>query len=169
MIPSLAQSISYLAKIGFRFSSRGIERLVLRKHERWSVAFIKAPWHDAILRKGIQIKNPPNRFFADPFVITKDEKTICYVEDYYYEQKKGCITAIEMIDHKHYQILGPVIEDPFHMSFPFLFKYQQELYMVPETAGSNSIRLYKCVEFPLKWEYQKDVLRGVRAVNPNDF
>ena len=51
------------------------------------------------------------------------------------------------------------------MSFPFLFEYQQELYMMPETRESNSIRLYKCIEFPLKWEYQKDILSDVEALD----
>ena len=169
MIPSFTQSISYLSRTGLLYITLVIKRLILRKDERWSVAFIKAPWRYAILRKGIQIKNPPNRFFADPFVITKDEKTICYVEDYCYKKKRACITAIEIIDNKKYLILDPVIEEPFHMSFPFLFEYEQELYMVPETSKSNSVRLYKCVEFPLKWEYQKDVLRNVSVVDSMIF
>ena len=165
VVPSLTQSISYLSRTGLLFFALAIQRLVLRNDERWGVAFIKAPWRYAILRKGIQIKNPPNRFFADPFVITKDEKTICYVEDYDYKKKRAGITAIEIIDNKNYLILGSVIEEPFHMSFPFLFEYQQELYMVPETRESNSIRLYKCIEFPLKWEYQKDILSDVEALD----
>jgi len=169
MIPSFTQSISYLSRTGFLYISLVVKRLVLRKNERWSVAFIKAPWRYAILRKGVQIKNPPKRFFADPFVITKDEKTICYVEDYCYKKKRACITAIEIIDNNKYLILDPVIEEPFHMSFPFLFEYQQELYMVPETSKSNSVRLYKCVEFPLKWEYQKDILRNVSVVDSMIF
>ena len=169
MIPSFTESISYLLRTGLLYISLVIKRLILRKDERWSVAFIKAPWRYAILRKGIQIKNPPNRFFADPFVITRDEKTICYVEDYCYKKKRACITAIEIIDNKNYLILDPVIQEPFHLSFPFLFEYQQELYMVPETSKSNSVRLYKCVEFPLKWEYQKDILRNVSVVDSMIF
>jgi len=168
MVPSFTQSILYLLRTSLLYCDYIIEEFVLSKHKRWSVAFIKAPWRDAILRKGIQIKNPPNRFFADPFVVTKDEKTICYVEDYDYKKKKACITAIEIIDNKNYQILGPIIKEPFHMSFPFLFEYQQELYMVPETTASNSIRLYKCVEFPLKWEYQKDII-SISAADPMIF
>ena len=169
MVPSLSQSISYLFRTGFLFLSFIFKRLILGRHERWSVAFINTPWRHAILRKGIQIKNPPNRFFADPFVVTKNDKTICYVEDYCYVQKKACITAIEFINGQNYSILGPVIEEPFHMSFPFLFEYQQELYMVPETAQSNSVRLYKCVDFPLKWEYQKDILSNVSVVDSMIF
>jgi hypothetical protein len=167
--PSFAQSISYLLRTSSAFLSPRIRRYVLREHNRWGVAFISGPWRDAILRKGVRIKNPPERYFADPFVVTRNSRTVCFVEDYSYKQKRGCIAAVEIIDKNRYEILGPVIEEPFHMSFPYLFEYQQELYMIPETAGSNSIRLYKCVEFPLKWEYEKEILSGFNAVDSMIF
>jgi hypothetical protein len=168
-IPSVMQSIIYLFRTFFLFASLVIERLILRKDNRWGVAFISGSWENANLHKGIQIKNPPNHFLADPFVITKNDRTICFVEDYCYKQKRALIAAIEIIDHKTYQMLGPVITEPFHMSFPYLFEYKDELYMVPETSEANAIRLYKCVDFPLKWEYQKDIMSNVKAVDSMIF
>ncbi|MBW1649498.1 MAG: hypothetical protein JRJ44_02240 [Deltaproteobacteria bacterium] len=167
--PSFIQSISYLLRTGALFLLLAIKRLILRKHKRWNVAYIKSCWHNANLKKGTRIKNPRNRFFADPFVITKEDKTVCYVEDYCYKQKRASITAIELINDKNYAILGTVIQEPFHMSFPFLFEYKKELYMVPETIKANSIRLYKCVKFPLKWEYQKDILTNISAADTMIF
>ncbi len=41
--------------------------------------------------------------------------------------------------------------------------------MVPETGNANSIRLYKCIDFPLKWEYQKDLLRDCYAADTMIF
>jgi len=49
------------------------------------------------------------------------------------------------------------------MSFPFLFEYRHELFMVPETGGSNSIGFISVSDFPLKWEYQKDILSDCYA------
>lgn len=167
--PSVMQSIIYLFKILFLFSSLVIERLILRKDNRWGVAFIGGSWENVALRKGIEIKNPPNHFLADPFVITKNNRTICFVEDYCYKQKRALIAAIEIVDQKTYKMLGTVIEEPYHMSFPYLFEYQDELYMVPETSEANAIRLYKCIEYPLKWEYQKDLFSDVKAVDSMIF
>ena len=167
--PSLMQSIIYLFRTFFLFSSLVIERLILRKDNRWGVAFIGSSWENANLRKGIQIKNPPNHFLADPFVITKNNRTICFVEDYCYKQKRALIAAIEIIDQEKYKMLGTVIEEPYHMSFPYLFEYKNELYMVPETSEANAIRLYKCIEYPLKWEYQKDIFSNVKAVDSMIF
>ena len=163
--PSSAQTVKYIFMTLREFAGWVVNRIILRKGLRWGVAFTPGPWRDAVLRKGTEIKNPAGRFFADPFVVTKDEKTICFVEDYHFKEKKGRIAAIEIIDKKNYRILGPVLEEPFHMSFPFVFEYRGDLFMVPETRESNAIRLYKCVEYPLKWEYQKDILSDVKAVD----
>lgn len=167
--PTFVQSIVYLLRTTSSYIFATIEEKVFRKQERWEVAFTNTPWRHAILEKGIQIKNLPNRFFADPFVITKNKRTICYVEDYCFREGKGCITAIELFEDGNYIVLGPVIKEPFHMSFPFLFEYQTELYMVPETTNSNSIRLYKCTEFPLTWKYQRNIFSGVNAADPMIF
>lgn len=149
--------------------SRLMTRKLFHKDERWGIAFVAGPWRKASLRKGTQVANLPNRYFADPFVVTLDQRTVVFVEDYNFRKKRGCITAIEIIDDKNYQILGPVIEESFHMSFPYIFQYKDDLYMIPETAESKSIRLYKCVQFPLTWVYQKDILSDLRAADSMMF
>lgn len=168
-IPSLAQSVSYVVRTVLLFSSLAVERFVLKKHPRWGVAFVKGPWRRAILRRGKRIPNPPNRFLADPFVITRGGRTVCFVEDYSYEEGRARITAIEILGDDEHRILGPALEEPFHMSFPYLFEYEGDLYMVPEALESNAIRLYKCVEFPLRWEHQKTILDGITAVDSMIF
>ena len=167
--PSFFQMISYLSRTYWLFFALFIRRFVLRRRDNWGVAFFAGSWQNAILRKGVQIKNPAGRFFADPFVVTKENRTVCFVEDYYHKTKLGCISAVEILDKKQYNILGPVIQEPYHMSFPYLFEYEQELYMVPETCDSKSIRLYKCIEFPMKWEYQHDLLSNVKTVDTMIF
>ena len=81
-----------------------IKKYILKRKDRWSVAFTKKSWREAVLRKGIEIKNPKNRFFADPFIITIDNRTVCFVEDYSYNTKIGSISAIEIFDNNQYKI-----------------------------------------------------------------
>lgn len=169
LTPSFVASMCYLGKTIGLFASMVFNRIVLGRHPRWGVAFVHSDWQKATLRKGIAIKNPPKHFFADPFVVTRAEQTICYVEDYCYEKQKGYIAAIALTGNKGYRLLGTVIEEPFHMSFPFLFEYEGELYMVPETSESGSVRLYKCLEYPLKWEYQYDLLSDIHAFDSMIF
>ena len=167
--PTIIQLALYCWKTSLLFTSLAVSRCVLRRRDRWQVAYYPAGWTGAILHKGRRIENPAGRFFADPFVVTKHNRTICFVEDYSYKDKIACITAVEIRDSEVYSILGPIIQEPFHMSFPFLFEYQHELYMVPETAKANAIRLYKCVDFPLKWKYQGDLMSDCRAADSMVF
>jgi len=169
LVPSLLQSINYAAQTFWRYAVYILERKVFRRYKRWGVAFLPGSWESAILRRGVQIKNLPGRYFADPFVVTWNGRTVCFVEDYSFAKKRGWITAIELRGAKEYEVLGTALDEPFHMSYPYIFKYKNELYMIPEARASNSIRLYRCTEFPLKWEFQKEIVSNVRAVDTSLF
>ena len=51
------------------------------------------------------------------------------------------------------------------MSFPYIFKFENEILMCPETFEKKEIRLYKCVEFPKKWEFKKTLLKNISATD----
>jgi hypothetical protein len=59
----------------------------------------------------------------------------------------------------------PVLTEPFHLSFPFLFEFNGTTYMCPETCASHQIRLYRAIQFPHKWEFFKAIMRDVAAVD----
>ncbi|WP_417911297.1 hypothetical protein [Candidatus Electronema sp. PJ] len=166
--PSPWQSLIYLSRTDLYIVKQYLSKHIFNKHQRWGVGFTQYHWQSAILRKGIRIKNIPNHYFADPFVVTRNGRTVCYVEDYDYKYGKGSIAAVELFD-RSYTILGTVIDEQFHMSFPFVFEYNNEMYMVPEVSGSHSIRLYKCIKYPMEWEYQNDIMSNVDAVDPMIF
>ena len=54
----------------------------------------------------------------------------------------------------------PVIEEPYHLSYPFLFEFEGELYMIPEKARATRVDLYRCVAFPYQWELVKTLIEG---------
>jgi len=143
-------------------------KIALKISAKWSVHFIEGRYNEVQLRKAIKIKNPKGRFFADPFVTSFKGRNILYVEDYYIKKSKAVITAVELKGNQ-YKILDTVIDEDFHLSYPFTFEYNNELYMVPESYNANSIRLYKCTDFPLKWEYQKDLIADINCADTNVF
>jgi hypothetical protein len=44
------------------------------------------------------------------------------------------------------------LERPYHLSYPFVFEYQGEFYMIPETYFAERVELYRATEFPYRWE-----------------
>ena len=167
-IPKLRRQLIYIAKTYFHLA-RKVGRKLVARARRWSIAYQFVPdWKNAVLWRSKVIRNPPNRFLADPFVVYRDGKYVCYVEDYSFAEKKGWISAYE-ISPEGYRALGTALEEDFHMSYPFVFEAGGELYMCPETMHANDIRLYRCTEFPLKWTLHKVLMGNVCSADTSIF
>jgi len=167
-LPSMYQQMAYLIKT-FVHGMKKILGKVRGKVYRWGIAYqFVDDWKNAVLWRSKVIKNPPNRFLADPFVKVKNGRVIVFVEDYDYSLSKGKISAYELFK-SGYKELGCVLEENFHLSFPFIFEEDGSLYMCPETKENNDIRVYKCVNFPLQWELHKILFSDVKAVDTTIF
>ena len=164
--PSFLDTILYLIKTFFLGLKRNIGRILGYKY-RWFVGYqFTNDWKKSVLKKSIIIKNPKNRFLADPFVINHNNKTILFVEDYHFKLNKGVISAYE-INKKSYKEIGIAIEEKFHLSYPFLIKDENDLFMIPESSEANDIRIYKNIDFPLKWKLHKILMKNVCAADTN--
>lgn len=167
-LPSLKVQFLYLLKT-FLYKSGKIISHKFGFGLRWSVAYgFNDNWENVEFRKFKKIENPPNRFYADPFMCCERGINVCFVEDYDYKTSKGKISAIKLTK-EGYSEIGTALEETFHMSYPFLFKNGNDLYMCPETHEIGDIRLYKCIDFPLKWELHKVLMQNVSASDSNIF
>lgn len=139
------------------------------KKKRWGVAYqFTESWSDVTLSSSKKIPNPKNRYLADPFLVKRNDKHYCFVEDFDYSNNRGCISAYE-ITKDGYKELGTAIVEDFHLSYPYLFEYDGDLYMCPETNEKCDIRLYRCVEFPLKWKFYKTIMKNISAADTGIF
>ena len=162
--PNVYQSISYLCMILLRLFKKKFYKLRGKTHN-WGIAYqFINEWQIVSLRNSKKIFNPKNRYFADPFVIKKNGEHYCFVEDFNHVKNKGSISAFK-ISSNGYEELGEVLKEDFHISFPFLFEYQNQIFMCPETSAINEIRLYKCDEFPFKWTFYKTIMKNVSAAD----
>ena len=141
-----------------------ITKFVSLKTTRWSVAYSYHNNFSKSLWRYKEIKNPKGRFLADPFVIENDDENFIFVEDLFFNDNKGRISAIK-VDGDNYDFLGVVLEEDFHLSFPFVFKEGNDIYMIPESCMNSDIRLYKSIEFPLKWKFEKQLMVNVDAAD----
>jgi hypothetical protein len=55
------------------------------------------------------------------------------------------------------------------MSYPFIFEFENVYYMIPESGKNQTIELYRCTEFPYKWEFEKNIMENVSAVDSTVF
>ena len=104
------------------------------------------------------------RGIADPFLIEYNGEIYVFFEIEKWLNKssnkiKGIIGVAKLINNR-LQYIGIALEDKFHLSFPFVFKYKNDIFMLPESSESNKLFLYKCKKFPLEWVKYKVLLEG---------
>ena len=112
---------------------------------------------------------PSDRYWADPFVLAKNDRYFVFIEEKMYQTGLGRIVYLELDIHGNLLSNQTVLEHPYHMSYPFLFEYQDQLYMLPETAQNRTLDLYRCIHFPDKWEFEKTLMQDVYAVDSTLF
>jgi hypothetical protein len=119
-----------------------------------------------MLKPSSKIKNPvltsknvsdvPAKYIADPFMIKENRQWYMFFEVINNKTGNGEIgLAISDDGYKwHYKQI--VLKEPFHLSYPYIFKVNGDFFMIPESMQSNCIRLYKAEEFPTVWIFEKN-------------
>ena len=62
-----------------------------------------------------------------------------------------------------------VLREPFHLSYPYVFEWQGQYYMIPETHQAESVRLYQARSFPFDWVCIATLLQGHRFNDSSPF
>jgi hypothetical protein len=139
------------------------------KFEQWQLRF---SIDNEISKSFSQFKPmipPKDRFWADPFIIFKDGVHYIFLEELEFKDDKGYLSVITMDKNGNYSTPKKILERPYHLSYPFTFEWRNELYMIPETAANRSIEIYKCTDFPHKWELHKTIFEKIDAVDTTLF
>ena len=106
---------------------------------------------------------PKDRFWADPFIIFEDHKYYVFIEEVISPCTRGHISFLTIDEDGNVTLPKKIIEKPYHMSYPFIFSYNDEYYMIPETSENSTIDLYKSVKFPEKWEKVMTLMDNIKA------
>ena len=109
---------------------------------------------------------PEDRFWADPFAWSQGGRHYIFCEEYPFDTRRGRISVLTLDpDLSPQGPAVPVIDEPRHLSYPFLFEHQGTLYMVPESARSRRVDLYRCAEFPHRWVFERSLMTGIEAAD----
>lgn len=108
------------------------------------------------------VTDVPADFVADPFMVKVNNTWHMFFEVLNSKTKKGDIGLAISNDGLSWTYKQIVLNEPFHLSYPYTFKWKNEWYMIPESteAEDKEIRLYKAIEFPLRWTFVKALLKG---------
>jgi hypothetical protein len=73
--------------------------------------------------------------------------------------RRGVIATAYSENGMRWSYDGIVLQENFHLAYPFVFEWRGERYMVPDTP-SRGVRLYRADPFPHRWTFVKQLIEG---------
>lgn len=144
--------------------------------EDWALGIAKTNIND-IIENGIDDKqihwiksDESNKYFADGFVFEKDNKLQIFCENYDYKAGPANLMCIDL-DKETFEIIDKkvVLDNQSHLSFPYVFKFENKIYCLPEASASGKLELYKWNSEHKSLDFVKTLLPDYAAVDPAIF
>ena len=138
---------------------RGIPFVQPREH--WSIGIVegRSPFDFAnsarsnpVLTAG-DVTDVPAKFVADPFLIRESGGWFLFFEVYNRDTQQGDLAYATSPDTKTWTYAKVILDEPFHLSYPYVFEWRGDYYLIPESFEARSVRLYRAVRFPEEWRF----------------
>lgn len=111
------------------------------------------------------LADPVDHFYADPFPLHWQGRDYVFFEDLDYKTGKGIIAAVAFDDQGRPGPTFPVLEEPWHLSYPSLIEWDGEIWMIPESSAAREIAIYRAVDFPKRWEKHAVLVADIEAAD----
>jgi hypothetical protein len=103
------------------------------------------------------------RFYADPFPLLHEGRLTLFVEDFVHRLGRGIISAVAFGPDGPLGAPEPVLEEPYHLSYPFVFVRDGEVWMIPESCAAGTVDLYRAKNYPGGWVKEATLVSGLAA------
>lgn len=98
------------------------------------------------------------RFVADPFLFKQNDRYYIFFEVYDNITSTGIIAYSYSDDGVNWTYGQIVLREKYHLSYPYIFEEDGEIYMIPEGGSGGNVKLYRATDFPNKWEVESVLL-----------
>jgi hypothetical protein len=140
--------------------------------DQWQIALRRRgaddpAWGSARWCRGFRFLDAPHdRFWADPFLFKRGDETWLFFEDYCWIAGRARISCGRLGPDG---ALGPVsvaLDKPYHLSNPLIFERDGEILMIPETMAQRRVEIYRCRDFPTRWELAATPIQDLDIADP---
>jgi hypothetical protein len=116
-----------------------------------------------------EIAAPVGHGYADPFLIEWKGRDYLLIE----EVPLGGRGRLAAMDLAPDGTLGPpeiILEKPYHISYPFVFRNGTDLFLIPESADNKTVQLYRSgARAPFEWRFERNLFEGAMLVDTTAF
>jgi methionyl-tRNA formyltransferase len=165
--PNTLKTASFIARQLFRNLKARVESRLFGSTPQWFLAIrSRTRAHGFEDPTNYRLMLPPkDRFYADPFLLEKDGKTYLFLEDFRFHEGRAVISYCELGTDGSATTPVEVLRRPYHLSYPFLFAHEGQMYMIPETKQNRTVELYRAIKFPTSWTLEAVLLNDIYAVD----
>ena len=136
--------------------------------DEWSIGLVSCNIKDFKENKSpiIWFKNfSKTTYNADPFGFQIDNKKYIIFEEYSQIFKRGRIAVAEISNNK---LINKkiVLDDKKHLSYPFIFMENNDIFVVCEAYKSKKLNLYKVNKTDLSLQKVREIFSNQEAIDP---
>ncbi|XP_054785479.1 glucosamine inositolphosphorylceramide transferase 1-like [Prosopis cineraria] len=138
------------------FSLKPIEAVNVWKNETaaWPVA------NPVVTCASLSDAGFQSNFVADPFLFIQGGTFFLFYETKNSITLQGDIGVAKSTDEGvTWQQLGIALNEDWHLSYPYVFEYLGQIYMMPDSSTKGELRVYRALNFPLQWKLEKVIMR----------
>jgi hypothetical protein len=162
--PRNGQMIKILLRLAAHMTARRYRNIV--SINQWRLFAHKSESVQGSLHRLREIIPPRNLFWADPNIFEHDGRCHVFCEEYDENIAKGTIVLFSVGADGHWPEKPiTILDKPYHLSYPFLFKYRDQIHMLVECSTERRVESYRSVEFPHRWEGPTIIMDKVTAID----
>ncbi|MBB6486251.1 hypothetical protein [Rhizobium lusitanum] len=161
-MPSLGDLLRYGSIVAGSISVRAYRsiRAKLRADSAlWTLYTGQGEISDFDPSKATEIPPSSSSIKADPFLFQHENECYLFYEAYARGDRKAHI-AVGHFNGDLVQPVGVALERPYHLSYPYIFRDGDQIFMIPETHQARRLEVWRCCQFPLKWELYATAFEG---------
>ncbi len=104
------------------------------------------------------LESPRGHFWADPFLFEQAGQTWLFFEDMDHAAGRAHIACGRLTADGALVDVRPVLNRPYHLSYPQVIAADGEIFLLPEAAESGGVELYRAISFPDRWVLEQRLL-----------
>lgn len=108
-------------------------------------------------------------FVADPFQIRTEAGFFLFFEVWNDARGLGEVAVARSPDGRRWEYDKVVMTQPYHLSYPSVFRHQGQFYMITDSYQDDDVKLFRASRFPYDWEQVATLLEGEPFVDPTVF
>ena len=167
--PGFTDVFRYIYRFYYGLGAKALEKLGNAffgiRPEKWSLFLGYGDFETASLDKLKSVPMPKDEFWADPFLFEHEGRDYVFFENYSYHTKRGKISC-GILEGPTLKDVKDVMVRDYHLSFPFIFREGEDIYLMPETSANKRLELYRAVDFPVSWELYSTAFEGELVADP---